>query len=89
MVDSQDASLPTKAQALKKVLGDHTASNVPKKKTNRKRNLPLGPARYDPSSPEWEEILLEQASKKKKPAQKTKKPVSAQLKQMTAPAKPN
>ena len=68
----KNAFLPTEAQALKKVLGDHTASNVPKKKTNRKRNLPLGPARYDPSSPEWEEILLEQASKKKKTSSENK-----------------
>ena len=59
---------------MKKVLEDHTASNVPKKKTNRKRNLPIGPARYDPSSPEWEEILKDQAAKKRKENVTTTKP---------------
>ena len=68
------SSLPTEDQALKKVLEDHTASNVPKKKTNRKRNVPIGPARYDPSSPEWEEILKDQAAKKRKENVTTKKP---------------
>ena len=65
----KNASLPTEDQARKKVLQDHTASNVSKKKTNRKRNLPLGPARYDPVSPEWEAILHEQAAKN--PRQRT------------------
>ena len=84
----KNASLPTEAQALDKVLGDHTASNVPKNKTNRKRNLPIGPARYDPSSPEWEEILQEQASKKKNPAKIKKKPAPAQSNKKKAPANP-
>ena len=53
------------------------------KTTNRERNLPLGPTQYDPSSPDWEEILLEQASKKKQ------KPGPAKPKQKTALAKPN
>jgi hypothetical protein len=54
----KNASLPTESQAL------YTSTNFPKKKTTRKRNLPEGPARYDISSPEWENILIEQASKK-------------------------
>ena len=64
----KNASLPTEAQVLEKIIDDHTAKNIPKKKTNRKRQLPEGPARYDPSSSEWENILLEQAAKKKKVA---------------------
>ena len=84
----KNASLPTEDQALKKVLEDHTASNVPKKKTNRKRNLPIGPARYNPSSPEWEEILKDQAAKKnvttKKPPKTTQKKKQADPKQKTA-----
>ena len=49
-------------------------SNVPKKKSQRKQNLPQGPARYDPSSPEWEKILLEQLDKNKsKTSSKTKR----------------
>lgn len=64
----KNASLPTEAQVLEKIIDDHTAKNIPKKKTNRKRQLPEGPARYDPSSSEWEIILLEQAAKKKKVA---------------------
>ena len=70
----KNASLPTEAQVLQQVIEDHTATNVPKKKTTRKRNLPEGPARYDPSSPEWETILKEQASKKKKVTQPKPKP---------------
>ena len=73
----KNASLPSEAQVLEKIIEDHTAKNIQKKKTNRKRNLPEGPARYDPSSPEWETILIEQASKKKKvtnPKPKPKKP---------------
>ena len=61
----KNASLPTEAQALQNVLQSHTASNIPKKKTAVRRNLPSGPARYNPSGPEWEDILEEQAKKKK------------------------
>jgi hypothetical protein len=64
----KNASLPTESQALQEVTANHTATNIPKKKTNRKRNLPEGPARYDISSPERENILIEQASKKPWPA---------------------
>ena len=63
----KNASLPTESQAL------HTSTNIPKKKTTRKRNLPEGPARYDISSPEWENILIEQASKKPGPDAKKSK----------------
>ena len=61
----KNATLPTEEQAVANVLSEHTASNVQKKKTNRKVNKPVGPARYDPNSPEWEQILLEQSEKKK------------------------
>ena len=37
-----------------------------KKKTSRKVNKSVGPARCDPNSPEWEQILLEQSEKKKR-----------------------
>ena len=57
--------MPTEQQIVKAVLNDHLASNVQKKKTQRKRNLPEGPARYDPCSSEWEQILLEQSEKTK------------------------
>ena len=53
----KNASLPTESQAL------HTSTNIPKKKTTRKRNLPEGPARYDISSPESENMLIEHAIK--------------------------
>ena len=76
----KNVSLPTEKQALKKVLKDHTASNVPRKKTNHKRNLPVGPARYNPSSPEWEEILQDQAVKKKKENVTTRKPAKTKQK---------
>ena len=52
-------------------------SNVPKKKSQRKLNLPKGPARYDPSSPEWKIFLLEQLDKNKsKTSSKTKRSVA-------------
>ena len=41
------------------------ATNVQKKKTQIKRKLPQGPSRYDPCSPEWEQILIEQSEKAK------------------------
>ena len=66
----KNASLPTESQALQEVIANHTATNIPKKKTTRKRNLHDGPSRYDISSPEWENILIEQASKKTGPAAK-------------------
>jgi hypothetical protein len=78
----KNASLPTESQALQEVIASHTATNIPKKKTARKRNLPIGPARYDISSPEWENILIEQANKKPGPAAKKSK------EGMKTPAKP-
>ena len=73
----KNSSLPTEAQVVASVLQDHLASNVPKKKTQRKQNLPVGPARYDPSSPEWEMILIEQSEKSsKKSTEKSKHSVA-------------
>ena len=60
------ASVPSEAEAIQQVLSKHTASNVPKRKTKRIAQLPDGPARYDPSSPEWKKILEEQENKKEK-----------------------
>ena len=62
----KNASLPSESQALQDVIAGHTASNIPKKKTTRKQNLPKGPARYNINSPEWENILNEQANKNSK-----------------------
>ena len=60
------ASVPSEAEAIKLVLSKHTASGVPKRKARRQVKLPVGPARYDPSSPEWKEILVEQEENKSK-----------------------
>ena len=60
------ASVPSEAEAIKLVLSKHTASGVPKRKARRQVKLPVGPARYDPSSPEWKEILVEQDNNKAK-----------------------
>ena len=60
------ASVPSEAEAIKLVLSKHTASGVPKRKARRQVNLQVGPARYDPSSPEWKQILVEQEEKKSK-----------------------
>ena len=39
------ASIPSEAEALRRVLTKHTSSNVPKRKNQRKENLPVGPVR--------------------------------------------
>ena len=59
------ASIPTESEALDRVLSAHTASQVPKRKNNRKQNLPIGAARYDPTSPEWVSVLEDQENRKK------------------------
>ena len=69
------ATIPTEKEALDKVLKSHEASNVPKKKTNRKQNVPSGPTRFDPSSQDWISILEESgqnAANKKKTIPKKK-----------------
>ena len=84
----KNASLPSESQALQEVIASHTASNIQKKKTNRKRNLPEGPARYDINSPEWENILIDQANKKSAPtANRSAANKSAAAKKSTAAAK--
>ena len=68
------ATIPTEKEALDKVLRSHEATNVPKKKTNRKRNVPSGPTRFDPISQDWVDILEETSkaseAKKKKSSEK-------------------
>jgi hypothetical protein len=82
----KNATLPTEEQAVANVLSEHTASNVQKKKTTRKVNKPVVPARYDPNSPEWEQILLEQSEKQNKvkkrstPSPKNKAPAAKRQK---------
>ena len=39
------ASIPSEAEALRRVLTKHTSSNVPKRKNQRKENLPVGPVK--------------------------------------------
>ena len=58
------ATTPTEQEALTQVLDNHSAKNVPKRKTFRKEKKPVGPSRYDPSSPEWVDILEEKGNKK-------------------------
>ena len=47
-------------------MSKNTASGFPKRKARRQVKLQVGPARYDPSSPEWKEILVEQEENKSK-----------------------
>ena len=47
-------------------MSKHTASGVPKRKAKRQVKLPVGPSKYDPSSIEWKQILLEQEENKSK-----------------------
>ena len=73
------ASIPTESEALDRVLSAHTASQVPKRKNNRKQNLPIGAARYDPTSPEWVSVLEDQENRKKtKPSEKPPNPIRKQ-----------
>ena len=60
------ATTPTEQKALTQVLDNHSAKNVQKRKTVRKDKKPDGPSRYDPSSPEWVEILEEKENKRMK-----------------------
>ena len=70
------ATIPTEAEAVRRVLANHTASNVPKRKQCRQQNLPTGKDRFNPISPAWINHLTEQENKKKGPSKKpsTKKP---------------
>ena len=51
------ASLPTEQQAIETVLASHTPKNVPKRKTKRTSTYPVGPARFNLTSNECQEIL--------------------------------
>ena len=73
------ASIPTESEALNRVLSAHTATQVPKQKTNRKQNLPTAAARYDPTSPEWVAVLEDQENRKKtNPSEKPPNPTRKQ-----------
>ena len=48
------------------------AKNVPKRKTVRKDFRPKGPPRHDPTSAEWQSVLIEQQQKNQKSAKKRK-----------------
>ena len=68
------ASVPCESEALQIVLSKHTSSGVPKRKARRQTKLPEGPARYDPSSGEWREKLVDQEENKSKKSKKRKSP---------------
>ena len=70
----KNASLPTEAQVLQKIIEDHTAQNIPKRQTNRKGLLGM-------IHPVVSGKTLEQASKKQKLAKaKPKDPKKANKK---------
>ena len=66
------AATGTETEAVDRLLDSKVAKNVQKRKTKRKDFRPTGPARHDPTSPEWVSVLTEQEVKKK-PASKKKK----------------
>ena len=79
------ASIPTEAEALARVLKAHTVENVPKRKQKRNQNLPVGAARYDPTSAEWISVLKDQENRKKKqPNQKATKAMTSRQKKSAA-----
>ena len=55
----------TEDEAIVFVMLSYTAQNVPKIAKKRKRNVPAGPKRYDPSSSAWIDIVEETDAKKK------------------------
>ena len=74
------ASLPTEEEAVESVLASHTPKNIEKRKARSGRKVPDGPGRFNPTSPEWKDILnppetAEPKAKKAKPATKKKAPV--------------
>ena len=71
------AAAGTETEAIDRLLSSKVAKNVQKRKTKRKDPQPSGPARYDPSSPEWVAILTEQRENKKTTAAPKRKPTAA------------
>ena len=59
------AAAGTETEAIDHLLDSKVAKNVPKRKTVRKDYRPKGPARHDPTSPEWVSVLEEQQEKQK------------------------
>jgi hypothetical protein len=59
------AAAGTETEAIDHLLDSKVANNVPKRKTVRKDYRPKGPARHDPTSPEWVSVLEEQQEKQK------------------------
>ena len=71
------AAAGTETEAIDRLLSSKVAKNVQKRKTKRKDPQPSGPARYDPSSPEWVAILTEQRENKKTTAAPKRKTTAA------------
>ena len=59
------AAAGTEEEAIDWLLTKKVAKNVKKRQNKRKDSQPSGPARYDPSSPEWVAVLTEQQANKK------------------------
>ena len=67
------AAAGTESEEIYHLLDSKVAKNVPKRKTVRKDYRPKGPARHNPTSPEWVSVLEEQQARQK-PAPKRKLP---------------
>ena len=85
------STIPIESESIKRILSDHTYSNVPKKKQAGQQNLPKGKDRFDPISKAWVEVLEEQENKKKKsppkPPKSPHKPPKKKPTQSKQPAK--
>ena len=81
------AAAGTETEAIDRLLSSKIAKNVQKRKTKRKDPQPIGPARYDPSSPEWVAILTEQKNNKKTTVASKRKSAAAGAKSHAAAAK--
>ena len=66
------AATGTETEAVDRLLDFKVAKNVQKRKNKRKDFCPTGPARHDPTSPEWVSVLTEQVEKKKPASKKNK-----------------
>ena len=81
------AAAGSETEAIDRLLSSKIAKNVQKRKTKRKDPQPIGPARYDLSSPEWVAILTEQKNNKKTTVAPKRKSAAAGTKSNAAGTK--
>ena len=56
----------TEEEALERILSSRIPQNVPKKKTTRKQDMPVGAPRYGPQTPEFYACMVRKEERAKK-----------------------